>query len=339
MHGPLTSRPTQRIGAVAKLPAVLEAHGALLEPVLEGLSLTRADLRPETQLPIAVISIILDRAAALPGLSEIGLLLAEAQGPQVLGLAGEIMMSCDTLGSALGTMAAFQLSNSTAAATYLHPVGEDYALGFGVYAPELPSGHIYDTAAALGFNFVRTLTAGAVRPAELLLSRAMPARPDVYRKFFQCPVRFNESQTCMILPGRSMSFALPTANAPLRGKLLIALQEQLARQPIGFKGRVKHVLRPMLLAGKASHTEVAAHLNLHPRTLGRRLEEENATFEQLKDEVRTAVAQELLARTRIAVSDAAVALGYATPSAFVRAFRRWTGSTPTVWRKAQADPP
>lgn len=334
MHGSVP-RHTQRIGAVAMLPAVLEAHGAALAPVLEGLPVTEADFRPETQLAISVISTILDRAAVLPGLAEIGLLLARAQGPQVVGLAGELMTSCDTLGSALGTFVSFQMSNSTAAAAYLHPVGEDYALGFGVYAPELPSGHIYDIAAALGFNFVRHLTGDAVHPVELLLSRAVPARPEVYRKFFQCPVRFNESQTCLILSGRSMSFPLPTANPARRETLLLTLQQQLAKGPAGVAGRVKHALRPMLLAGRAAHTDVAAHLNMHPRTLGRRLEEEHVTFEQLKDEVRTAVARELLARTEIPVSDAAAALGYATPSAFVRAFRRWTGSTPTAWRKGQ----
>ena len=69
--------------------------------------------------------------------------------------------------------------------------------------------------------------------------------------------------------------------------------------------------------------------------MGRRLEEEGVTFEQLKDEVRLAVSRELLARTEIAVSDVAAALGYATPSAFVRAFRRWTGSSPSAWRKEQ----
>jgi AraC-like DNA-binding protein len=53
----------------------------------------------------------------------------------------------------------------------------------------------------------------------------------------------------------------------------------------------------------------------------------------LKDEVRLAVARELLARTDIAISDVAAALGYATPSAFVRAFRRWTGGSPSAWRK------
>ena len=72
--------------------------------------------------------------------------------------------------------------------------------------------------------------------------------------------------------------------------------------------------------------------------MGRRLEAEGVTFEQLKDEVRLAVSRDLLARTEMAVSDVAAALGYATPSAFVRAFRRWTGKSPSLWRREARKP-
>jgi AraC-like DNA-binding protein len=243
------------------------------------------------------------------------------------------MASCETLGSALGTYVALQMTNSTAAAAYLHPVGDDYALGFGIYAPELPSSHIHDVAAATACNIVHDLTGGAVRPQEVLLSRPVPSDPEVYHRYFRCPVRFNDGQTCLILSARDMAFRLPSANAKLRENLLAALQRQLAQQPQGFAARVKHALRPLLLSGSASHRQVAKHLNTHPRTMGRRLEAEGFTFEQLKDEVRLVVARELLARTDIAISDVAAALGYATPSAFVRAFRRWTGGSPSAWRK------
>lgn len=321
----------QRVGPLAQLPAILASHGISVESVLQGLSITPADLRPETQLPISTISTMLDRAADHPGLEQIGLLLGQAQNHLVLGPVGQLMMSCETLGSALGTFVALQMANSTAAAAYLHPAGEDHALGFGIYAPELPSSHIYDTSALLGCNMVRDLTGGAIGPAEVLLGRPPPRNPDVYRRFFGCPVRFNEGHNCLILPGRSLDFRLSTADPRQRERLIIALQ-QIAQQQ-GFAARVRHAIRPLLLSGDASHKRVAAHLNLHPRTMGRRLEEEGATFEQLKDEVRHAAAQELLARTAIAVSDVAGSLGYATPSAFVRAFRRWTGSSPSAWRR------
>lgn len=324
----------QRVGPVAQLPALLRAHGVPVAAVLEGLPVIEGDLRPEVQMPISVISALLDRAAAYPGLAEVGLLLGKTQNHTVLGLAGQLMSSCETLGSALGTFVALQITNSTAGAAYLHPSGEDYAFGFGVYAPELPSSQIYDVSAAIGCSLLRDLTGGAVRPIELLLSRPTPANPGVYERLFGCPVRFNEGQTCLILPGRSMGFKLPTADARLRESLLNALQRQLAGQPPPFAVRVKHALRPLLLAGRASHRQVAAHLNVHPRTMGRRLEAENATFEQLKDEVRLVTSRDLLARTDMAISDVAAALGYATPSAFVRAFRRWTGGSPSTWRRA-----
>lgn len=327
------SSALQRVGPLAQLPEVLAAHGVSLGPVLEGLSLTAADLRPDTQLPISTISIILDRAAAHPGLEQVGLLLGAAQNHKVLGPVGELMMSCETLGSALGTFVALQIANSTAGAAYLHPAGDDYALGFGIYAPELPSSHIYDASAAVGHNMVRDLTGGAVQAAEVLLSRPEPRNPEPYRRFFGCPVRFNESQTSLILPGRGMGFRLPTADAQERERLISLLQQQISQQQPGFAARVRHAIRPLLLAGDASHRSVAAHLNLHPRTMGRRLEEEKVTFEQLKDEVRLATARDLLARTDMPVTDVGAALGYATPSAFVRAFRRWTGKSPSVWRR------
>ncbi|MCA3554740.1 AraC family transcriptional regulator [Aestuariivirga sp.] len=323
----------QRAGPLARLPGVLASHGVSLDAVLEGLSLGAEDLRPETHLPIPAISTMLDRAAAYPGLERIGLLLAEAQNHKALGPVGQLMMSCETLGSALGTFVTLQMANSTAGAAYLQPVGEDYALGFGFYAPDLPSSHIYDASAAVGLNMVRDLTGGAVQAAEVLFSRPAPRNPEPYRRFFGCPVRFNEGQNCLILPGRGMGFRLPTADAKLRERLIIALQQQIAQHQQGLAARVRHAIRPLLLAGDASHKRVAAHLNLHPRTMGRRLGEEGVTFEQLKDEVRLAVARELLARTAIAVSDVAGSLGYATPSAFIRAFRRWTGTSPSAWRR------
>jgi len=327
------SSPAQRVGPLAQLPTVLAEHAVTLDEILDGLPVAAQDLRPELFLPIRVISAIMDRVAAHEGLSKIGLLLAKAQNYAVLSPVGQLMASCETLGSALGTYVALQMTNSTAAAAYLHPVGDDYALGFGIYAPELPSSHIHDVAAAMACNIVHDLTGGAVRPQEVLLSRPVPSDPEVYHRYFRCPVRFNDGQTCLILSARDMAFRLPSANAKLRENLLAALQRQLAQQPQGFAARVKHALRPLLLSGSASHRQVAKHLNTHPRTMGRRLEAEGFTFEQLKDEVRLAVARELLGRTDIAISDVAAALGYATPSAFVRAFRRWTGGSPSAWRK------
>ena len=70
---------------------------------------------------------------------------------------------------------------------------------------------------------------------------------------------------------------------------------------------------------------------MSPRTLQRRLGAEGTTFDVLLDGVRSSRALALI-DTGAALSEVAFALGYSEPSAFHRAFRRWTSTTPRKWR-------
>ena len=79
--------------------------------------------------------------------------------------------------------------------------------------------------------------------------------------------------------------------------------------------------------------EIARELNLSTRTLRRRLAEEGTSFRALLDEVREALAEELLARGAIPVEDVAVRLGYAEASSFIHAFKRWKGVTPVAFTR------
>jgi AraC-like DNA-binding protein len=76
-------------------------------------------------------------------------------------------------------------------------------------------------------------------------------------------------------------------------------------------------------------------LGLHPRTLRRRLREEGQTFERLRDGVRFAVARELLVLTDIPAADVGAFLGFETPGVFSRAFRRWSGTSPSRWGRGK----
>jgi AraC-like DNA-binding protein len=73
---------------------------------------------------------------------------------------------------------------------------------------------------------------------------------------------------------------------------------------------------------------------MHRRTLNRRLMRLGTTFQDALDDVRLDVSTQLLADHHISVDDIAAALGYASVSPFMRSFRRWTGTTPGQWRRA-----
>jgi AraC-like DNA-binding protein len=88
----------------------------------------------------------------------------------------------------------------------------------------------------------------------------------------------------------------------------------------------------MLLSGESSIDVMAARLGVSRRTLHRRLQPHGVTYEQLLDDVRCGLAQQMLRHSHASMTDIALALNYANASAFTRAFRRWTGSPPTDWK-------
>lgn len=80
--------------------------------------------------------------------------------------------------------------------------------------------------------------------------------------------------------------------------------------------------------------EVASVLCMTPRTLRRRLLDEGTTFLKLRDEMRQALAEEFLTGFALSVEQIATRLGFSEPTCFINAFKRWTGKTPLVYRKA-----
>jgi AraC-like DNA-binding protein len=98
-------------------------------------------------------------------------------------------------------------------------------------------------------------------------------------------------------------------------------------------GALRRFLRAALANGMVSGDQAAESLNLHRRTLSRRLRAQGTSFQRVLDGVRFEVACKLLAGTARPMSEVGARIGYAEPSAFGRAFRRWSGTTPLRWRE------
>ncbi|WFT83611.1 AraC family transcriptional regulator [Methylobacterium sp. CB376] len=82
-----------------------------------------------------------------------------------------------------------------------------------------------------------------------------------------------------------------------------------------------------------SGIEVAEVIGFSRRTLSRRLKSEGATFKEVINEARFNVAKQLLVNTDMSLAEISAALEFSEPAAFTHAFRRWTGTTPSAWRK------
>ena len=97
-------------------------------------------------------------------------------------------------------------------------------------------------------------------------------------------------------------------------------------------GKVRSVIAGLLPAGHPTLAEVAEQLDVSPRTLQRRLADNDLTHSQLVKQTRLTKACQLLAQQDVRICEIALETGFASPSAFSRAFQSWTGSSPRTFR-------
>jgi AraC-like DNA-binding protein len=108
--------------------------------------------------------------------------------------------------------------------------------------------------------------------------------------------------------------------------------ERVTRET-SFSSQVVEYLAASPSGARLEMSTVAQHFNISERSLRRRLCEEGVTYSQLVERALGSIAQRLLQDPKQSISETAYALGFSTPSAFHRAFKRWTGETPNGYRK------
>jgi len=157
-----------------------------------------------------------------------------------------------------------------------------------------------------------------------------------YERIFGCPVIFGADRNAVEIT--------PAAEAPLSVKLpryvfgvlserADALLADLQAQK-SIRARVEALLMARLHTGEISMDEIAAELGQSRQTLFRRLKAEGATFEKVLDELRHRMALDYLSARKVSVNETAYLVGFSDPAAFSRAFKRWTGVSPSAMRAA-----
>ncbi|MGA4840303.1 AraC family transcriptional regulator [Streptomyces sp. G45] len=165
-----------------------------------------------------------------------------------------------------------------------------------------------------------------------------PPHGHEYAGLFGCPVRFGAQRTGAGLDARWLDAPLVRDEAALAAMLRRAPFDLLSRREYGTTV-AEQVRRALVTALRTSPRlpslgEVAARLALSPSTLRRRLARESTSYQEVKDAVRRDAAIAGLAEGHEPIADLAARLGFSEDTAFHRAFRRWTGTTPGTYRDA-----
>ncbi|MEM5437813.1 AraC family transcriptional regulator [Paraburkholderia diazotrophica] len=158
-------------------------------------------------------------------------------------------------------------------------------------------------------------------------------RPD-YLDFFGVPVHFDKPQTRLIFDAALLELPTIRSERALKAFLREAPANLLVRyrHDPGIVTRMREELKTVPTGDWPSFDAVATKLGLSPATLRRRLQVEGQSYAAIKEEVRSTLAQSLLRESKLSVAEIAVQLGFSEPSAFHRAFRKWTGTSPGKYR-------
>jgi AraC-like DNA-binding protein len=156
-----------------------------------------------------------------------------------------------------------------------------------------------------------------------------------YLQFFGVPVHFDQPQTRLVFDAAWLDLPTIRSERALKiflrgtpGNLLVRY-----RHDAGWVTKIRTHLKALPAASWPDFDTLARQLHITPATLRRRLRSEGQSFASLKDEMRSALAQSLLRESALSVAEIASELGFTEPSAFHRAFRKWTGTSPGAFRR------
>jgi AraC-like DNA-binding protein len=152
-----------------------------------------------------------------------------------------------------------------------------------------------------------------------------------YKALFGVPVGFGASVDEVAFAADQLDLALESADEVTSAALEATIGKLTDATPRSvLLDRVRHAVAASL--GKpVSLTNVADRLGTSARTLRRQLEREGRSLRSIVDELRRERADQLIA-SGTPIKEIAFGLGFSEPSAFSRAYKRWTGSAPRLAR-------
>lgn len=327
-----------RVGPIQGLPGLLATRGVAVASIVEAAGLSPAVFEDaDAALPVALLGGLLVRCAAATKDPNFGLHLGQLATASSIGVDGFIVQNSPDVGTALRNLERHVAMHDHAGTVSVTVDGDGAALGYELLDRDVAGAtHILAGAMAIGCNLMRALCGDTWAPQAVQFAFRKPVDVTAYRHFFRAPVRFDAEACALLFPAATLGQSVVGADAALYRLLAREVQDVGATSDAPIGERVARLVRRALASGEVTAERVAGLLAVHPRTLNRRLKSQGTTFHKVVDEVRFAMAREMLGGTDANLVDIAVCLGYADASAFARAFRRWTGVAPSAWRRAPA---
>jgi AraC-like DNA-binding protein len=323
---------------VANVVDLAAEDGVRREFLLEAAGLEGVDLSDgSARLSYAHLNAVWQVVARAVHDPDVGLRWSAAAEPRDLGLPGYVMSFSRTLYAALERAERYGRILHGALNLQLHRIGKDRV---AVRFAESSVGRCEEDF-RLGslVTLCRQLTRSELSPLEVAFRYRRPPSTLAHGKHFGCELRFDSPVSQVVFADRDLGRPVPRSDESLASHLSTLADTVLRSLVSGSttRDRVRAVVWDLLPEAKPSLQRVADALDIAPRTLQRRLDQEGTSLHREVEDVQKSVALAVLRDQDLPVEEVAFLLGYEEPSTFFRSFKRWTGTTPHQYRRLSGE--
>jgi len=292
---------------------------------------------PDNRISLSARGRLLERCVKITGCPYFGLLVGSRSRLESLGLVGVLAKHSPDVGSALRNLCRHFFLHADGVSLQLHVDGGAATLSYRITEPRIPGvDQTGDGAVAAMLNVMRDLCGNDFKAIEARFAHGRPKILEPYKKILGVHLEFDAENYGLVFSVTWLSRPLPPTESALARLILDKVAEQERAHARSFPDQVQAVMRTAVTFDHARADRLAKLFDMHVRTFHRRLAEHGVSHQELLDKTRFEVACELLERTSQKLPQIADILGYAELRSFIRAFKRWSGITPSEWRKRRS---
>ncbi|SIR53323.1 transcriptional regulator, AraC family [Bosea sp. TND4EK4] len=335
--------PDERVYSVLKIGKIvdcLSAEGIPLRAALEGIRLSEAELTsPLTKVSVNQIVQSYRNALKLSQNPGFGFHVGAQFHVSTYGMYGlALLAGVDFRQTVSFALKYYQLTAPLVSVTF-EERNARAAWSISVLPFRSLNSPLQDFIVELQFGALlcvhRDLMGPDFRLAQVHLTGRRPAAEARHSRQFGCEVLYEQTQNRFIYPAEWLD-KKPALGNPVTHAQVAQICDTLlteVKQSAGVAGRVRQVLLAQLASPPGANA-LAAQLGLSPRTLRRRLQDENTTYRELIDALRAETAIRYMRETRLTVENISFLVGFSDPAAFRYAFKRWTQTAPNAFRRS-----
>ena len=282
---------------------------------------------------------LIDLAATELECPDFGMRLAKLQSSGAMfGPLGQVMRNSLTFGDALDYVSKHSYAHSLAARIWLKRSPEDDSvfIGHDILLSQMPNkAQAIEQLLLDGHLAAMEMTGGHARVRRVHFRHQAISPPGTYRRYFGCDVRFSQNEDGVIFSARDLACPIIASDASAYRSAIAFIDARFTRHRPPLHAEVRGLIMRLLGTDLCTNERVASDLNMHARTMHRRLKAEGTSFQQVKDEVRADIMLYYLQQTGLAFAEISEKLGFAEQSVMTRSCHKWLAMSPTALR-AQA---